>query len=131
MSRERILTNNVPMQGNGPGGSLVLSFVSQTSTGEQNYQGPVDACRAALMDIVRESLIPLEVVGEFNVPTYNRTLEDVYESLNEMNGDCMTIGVYEKKALHPAVERLVARNQAHPQCIDSHQVDYADTVIDL
>ncbi|OQE05516.1 hypothetical protein PENVUL_c024G00282 [Penicillium vulpinum] len=113
-----------------PGGSLVLSFVSKASTGEENYPGPVDACRSALIDMVKEGLIPLEVAGEFEVPTYNRTLEDVRESLEEVKGEWAAEEVYEKKVLHPAVEEFAAKKQAHPQDIDAHRINYGNTVID-
>lgn len=113
-----------------PGGSLVLSFVSTASTGEENYPGPVNACRAALIDMVQEGLIPLDVASEFEVPTYNRTLEDVRNTLHGLETDWVTEEVQEKRVLHPAVEEFTAKKKDDPQNIDLHRLTYGNTVVD-
>lgn len=113
-----------------PGGSIVLSFVSKASTGEENYPGPVNACRAALIDMVKEGLISLDIASGFEVPTYNRTLEDVRESLEEVKGEWVAEEVHEKRVLHPAVEVFAAKKETNPQEINDHRIEYGHTVID-
>lgn len=112
------------------GGSLVLSFVSKASSGEENYPGPVNACRSALIDMVKEGLIPLEIASEFEVPTYNRTLEDVGGSLDAVKGEWAVEEVCEKKVLHPAVQEFAAKRQADTESIENYRAAYAHTVID-
>lgn len=110
------------------GGALVLSFVSQASSGEQNYAGPVDACRTALVDMIKEGRIPMDVAMAFEVPTYNRTLDEVTKCLGEVGDEWAVKDVFERKVLHPAVAELTERRAERNSEEDS--VCYADTVID-
>ncbi|KAF4967210.1 hypothetical protein FSARC_5189 [Fusarium sarcochroum] len=107
------------------GGSLVLSFVSQASAGYENYSGPVDACRNAMIEMVQQGTIPVSVAGAFRVPTYNRTLDDVKKVLSETGGTWKVHDLFEDDVTHPAIHGL--RNST-PNEEASHT--YADVVID-
>lgn len=114
------------------GGSLILAFVSQASSGEQNYAGPVDSCRAALVEMLKEEVIPTKVATEFEVPTYNRTLEDVENIRIETQGTWVAKEIFEKCIPHPAVEELANRSATRSNCkaTDEDSIWYANTVID-
>ncbi|PWY79692.1 S-adenosyl-L-methionine-dependent methyltransferase [Aspergillus heteromorphus CBS 117.55] len=110
-----------------PGGSLVLSFVGDASCGEENYTGPVDACRTALIDMLGAGLLPPNIVSAFEVPTYNRTLGDVRKSLAEVSGQWAVEEVFERRVLHPAVKELRERKERGEEGASEW---YADTVAD-
>lgn len=112
------------------GGSLVLSFVSQASTGEANYAGPVQACRDALVEMVREGLLPAAAAAEFEVPTYNRNMEDVRATLNEepVQRDWAVEEVCEKRVVHPAAEELAAARRSGDGRMDERR--YGHTIVD-
>ncbi|KAJ2905397.1 hypothetical protein MKZ38_005495 [Zalerion maritima] len=139
-------------------GQLVLSFASQASTGEENYAGGVGACRAALVEMLREGVLGMQAVGAFEVPTYNRSSRDVEGALREVvkrtgeDGENGQIGdkgkglalwelkeVREERVVHPAVEELERRRSAAKQMIegkkgtedgDSDSMWYASTIVD-
>ena len=108
------------------GGSLVLSFVGQASSGYENYSGPVDACRNAMIQMVQQGTIPVSVAAAFRVPTYNRTLDDVRKALDEMSNVWEVHDLFENDVTHPAIHDL-RRKQAQDK--DASQ-DYANVVID-
>jgi hypothetical protein len=108
------------------GGSLVLSFVSQASAGYENYHGPVDACRNAMIEMVQQGKIPVSVAGAFRVPTYNRTLDDVKKVLNENTKTWAVRSLFEDDITHPAIHHL----KGHPAPDDEASRKYADVVID-
>lgn len=115
-----------------PGGALVLSFVAQASTGEENYAGLVDACRRALVDMLQAGLVPMAAATSFEVPTYNRTLQDL-ESLtkNGVPGKWVVKEIFEKRVAHPAGAELRARHQKTPSDEKQREEDsvwYAHTV---
>jgi len=85
-----------------PSAPLVLSFVSTASSGEENYAGLVSAVRLALVDMVRDGMISGEVGAKFEVPTYNRTLEDVQGVLDEVVELWGVETMFEKRIEHPA-----------------------------
>ncbi|KAL5089074.1 hypothetical protein Trisim1_005931 [Trichoderma cf. simile WF8] len=116
-----------------PGGALVLSFVAQASTGEENYAGLVDACRRALVEMLQAGLIPMAAATAFEVPTYNRTLQDLEDlKKNGVPGKWIVKEIFEKRVVHPAGAELRARHQKNnrgPQReLDSEW--YAKTVTD-
>ncbi|KAH6949220.1 S-adenosyl-L-methionine-dependent methyltransferase [Fusarium avenaceum] len=108
------------------GGSLVLSFVSQSSAGYENYHGPVDACRNAMIQMVQQGKIPVSVAESFRVPTYNRTLDDVKKVLNENTETWAVHGLFEDDITHPAIHDLRSNLTADEEA--SRQ--YANVVID-
>ncbi|PYH88408.1 S-adenosyl-L-methionine-dependent methyltransferase [Aspergillus ellipticus CBS 707.79] len=109
-----------------PGGSLVLSFVSDASSGEENYTGPVDACRTALVEMLSEGLLPPAVISAFEVPTYNRTVGDVRRSLGEVSAEWAVEEMFERRVVHPAVKELAERKARGEDASEW----YADTVVD-
>ncbi|RHZ63434.1 uncharacterized protein CDV56_106324 [Aspergillus thermomutatus] len=111
------------------GGSLVLSFVSQSSTGVPNYPDLVDACRQAMIQMVMDGRISPQVAGAFHVPTYDRTIEDVQRSLAHVNHLWQTEELFEAEITHPAYEQL---QQAKTRGVESETASrsYADTVVD-
>jgi hypothetical protein len=92
-------------------GSLILSFVGQSSSGKENYEAPVKACRQALEDLLQEGVIPMSVALAFEVPTYNRSLEDVRETLEEASTDWTVEELFEHEVVHPATGELL-RNKS-------------------
>ncbi|KAL6924130.1 hypothetical protein FSST1_001404 [Fusarium sambucinum] len=107
-------------------GSLVLSFVGQASAGYENYSGPVDACRNAMIEMVQQGIIPVPVAGSFRVPTYNRTLEDVRKVLDEMSNVWDVHDLFEADITHPAIHDL---NEKQVKDEDASR-EYASIVID-
>jgi hypothetical protein len=85
-----------------PTAPLVLSFVSTASSGEENYAGLVSAVRLALLDMVRGGIVSGEVAARFEVPTYNRTFEDVQGVLDEVMELWGLEMMFEKRIEHPA-----------------------------
>ncbi|UKZ74606.1 hypothetical protein TrVFT333_002276 [Trichoderma virens FT-333] len=116
-----------------PGGALILSFVAQASTGEENYAGLVDACRRALIEMLQGGTIPMAAATAFEVPTYNRTLRDVEElTTNGVPGKWVVEEIFEKRVVHPAGAELRARHQKSSDN-KQHESDsewYAKTVTD-
>ncbi|KAM0295407.1 hypothetical protein ACHAPM_010773 [Fusarium culmorum] len=108
------------------GGSLVLSFVGQASAGYENYSGPVDACRNAMIEMVQQGIIPVSVAAAFRVPTYNRTLDDVRKILGEMSNLWNVHDLFEDDITHPAIHDL-KKKQVEGE--DASQ-EYANVVID-
>ncbi|OTA01503.1 hypothetical protein A9Z42_0018310 [Trichoderma parareesei] len=123
-----------------PGGALVLSFVAQSSTGEENYAGLVDACRRALVEMLQAGLIPMAAATSFEVPTYNRKLEDLGELIKDgVPGKWVVRDVAEKRVVHPAGAELRARHQTTDSIRDNGEKQkqrdedskwYAETVTD-
>ncbi|KAL2678830.1 hypothetical protein Neosp_009582 [[Neocosmospora] mangrovei] len=113
-----------------PGGSLVLSFVSQSSSGKENYAGLVDACRNAMIDMVKDGTLPGAVAGSFYVPTYNRTLQDVQKVMEEMTLTWTAHEVFEQDCLHPAMKDLEAQKSSNGHNSDEASRQYADIVVD-
>ncbi|RSL42166.1 hypothetical protein CEP54_015572 [Fusarium duplospermum] len=113
-----------------PGGSLVLSFVSQSSSGRENYAGLVEACRNAMIDMVKDGTLPGAVAGSFYVPTYNRTLQDVQEVIEEVIPTWLAHEVFEQDCLHPAKKNLELRKKAEGHDGDEVSRQYADVVVD-
>ncbi|GIC86172.1 uncharacterized protein Aud_002537 [Aspergillus udagawae] len=112
------------------GGSLILSFVSQSSTGVPNYPDLVDACRQAMIQMVMSGRISPEVAGVFQVPTYDRTLEDVRMSLAQVKDVWQTEELFEAEITHPAYERLQAQARGGETETEMASQLYADTVVD-
>ncbi|KAF9776540.1 Methyltransferase fus9 [Fusarium sp. DS 682] len=108
------------------GGSLILSFVGKASAGYENYSGPVDACRKAMVQMVQQGVIPISVATAFRVPTYDRTLGDVRKVLGETSTTWRVHDFFEDDVSHPAIH--VLRSNSAPGEEASHK--YADTVID-
>ncbi|KAM5344952.1 hypothetical protein ACJ41O_010814 [Fusarium nematophilum] len=109
-----------------PGGSLVLSFVSQASAGYENYSGPVDACRNAMIQMVQQGEIPVSVAGAFRVPTYNRTLDDVRKVLDETAQTWAVHDLSEADVTHPAIQDLRSASVLGEEASRT----YADVIID-
>ncbi|SCV42021.1 fusarin C cluster-methyltransferase [Fusarium fujikuroi] len=108
------------------GGSLILSFVSQASAGYENYSGPVDACRNAMIEMVQQGKIPVSVAQAFRVPTYNRTLSDVKKVMDEFTQTWKVHDLFEDDIIHPAFHELNV--QSNPSVEASYK--YAEVVID-
>ncbi|KAF9765221.1 Methyltransferase fus9 [Fusarium sp. DS 682] len=108
-----------------PGGSLVLSFISQASTGYENYSGPVNACRNAMIQMVQQGKIPLSVAQAFRVPTYNRTLADVKDVIEENTQIWKVQDLFEADITHPAFYEL-RRTSSSKEA----SYRYTDTIID-
>ncbi|KAF4417944.1 fusarin C cluster-methyltransferase [Fusarium acutatum] len=108
------------------GGSLILSFVSQASAGYENYSGPVDACRNAMIQMVQQGKISVSVAQAFRVPTYNRTLSDVKKVIDECTQTWKLHDLFEDDVMHPAFHEL--KIQSNPSQEASHK--YAEIVID-
>nr|A0A6J4B4P7.1 RecName: Full=Methyltransferase LUC1; AltName: Full=Lucilactaene biosynthesis cluster protein 1 [Fusarium sp.]BBQ09592.1 methyltransferase [Fusarium sp.] len=113
-----------------PGGSLVLSFVSQSSSGRENYAGLVDACRNAMIDMVKDGTLPGAVAGSFYVPTYNRTLQDVQKVIEEVIPTWIAHEVFEQDCLHPAKKDLELQKSSDDYDSDEASRRYADVVVD-
>ncbi|PYI13020.1 S-adenosyl-L-methionine-dependent methyltransferase [Aspergillus japonicus CBS 114.51] len=119
-----------------PGGGLVLSFVGQElgPRGEEitNYAGPVDACRAAMVEMLQAGVLSPAVANVFEVPAYNRTLADVRRTLGEtaVRAEWDVEEVFERKVVHPAIGELEGRMKAAPGKEAEHAEWYARTVVD-
>lgn len=115
-----------------PGGSLVLSFVAQASTGEENYAGLVDACRRALVEMLQAGSVPTAAATSFEVPTYNRSLQDLEDLTNNgVPGKWAVKEIFEKRVAHPAgAELRVRHRKGDDKQHESDSVWYADTVTD-
>lgn len=111
------------------GGSLIVSFVSRSSTGALNYPNLIDSCRQAIVQMVVEKRISPEVAGAFSVPTYDRTFEDVQKSLAEVKHLWQTDEMFEAEITHPAYDQLqkLRASGADPETASQ---SYADTVVD-
>lgn len=116
------------------GAPLVLSFVSAASSGMANYAPLVDACRTALMQMLREGRIPPAVARAFEVPTYDRSLEEVHASLDEVKHLWKTEDVFEAEVEHPAFGELQRETQKKDpnNNADAKETSrqYAQTVVD-
>lgn len=110
------------------GGFLVLSFVSQASSGRENYAGLVDACRNGMIQMVQDGKLPVSVAMNFRIPTYNRTLGDVRKAIDELSGIWAAHEIFEDEVLHPAI--LEMENQKREGQNDQASRWYADTVVD-
>lgn len=108
-------------------GTLVLSLVGQSSTGNPNYPGLVDSCRQAMISLVMEGQIPPEVAKAFRVPTYDRTLEDVENSLENLQDLWTVEHLFEEEIVHPAYETLVATQPGSDGARAS--IDYTNNVV--
>ncbi|KAF5693685.1 fusarin C cluster-cytochrome P450 [Fusarium globosum] len=108
------------------GGSLILSFVSQASAGYENYSGPVDACRNAMIEMVQQGKIPVSVAQAFRVPTYNRTLSDVKKVMDEFTQTWKVHDLFEDDVMHPAFHELKIQSNPSPEA----SCKYAEVVID-
>lgn len=111
------------------GGTLILSFVSRSSTGTLNYPNLIDSCRQALVQMVMDKKITPEAAGAFSVPTYDRTFEDVQKSLAEIKHLWQMDELFEAEITHPAYEQL-QKAQASGADPETTSRSYADTVID-
>ena len=108
------------------GGYLVLSFVGQSSTAEtRNYPGLVDACRQAIVRLVKEGRVPPGAADAFRVPTYDRTVEDVKASLGAVRSVWTVERLFEEEIVHPAYE--IFRTLGSDEEASVH---YADSVVD-
>ncbi|RTE85180.1 hypothetical protein BHE90_000342 [Fusarium euwallaceae] len=112
------------------GDSLVLSFVSQSSSGRENHAGLVDACRNAMIDMVKDGTLPGAVAGSFYVPTYNRTLQDVQKVVKEVIPTWIAHEVFEKDCLHPEKKDLEPQRKSEGHDSDEASRQYADVVVD-
>ncbi|KAF5683755.1 fusarin C cluster-transporter [Fusarium circinatum] len=107
------------------GGSLVLSFVGKASAGYDNYSGPVDSCRNAMIAMVQQGKIPVSVAEAFMVPTFDRTLDDVRKVLDGTLNTWKVHHLFEEDVSHPAIHEL--RSHSPPNQEASQR--YADIVI--
>ncbi|KAF7114707.1 hypothetical protein CNMCM5793_009658 [Aspergillus hiratsukae] len=115
------------------GGALILSLVSQSSSGAPNCRNLVDACQQAMIQMVMDGRISPEVAGAFHVPTYDRTIEDVRRSLAHVQPLWTTEELFEAEITHPAYERLqkaLAKARGVESEIKMASRSYADTVVD-
>lgn len=110
------------------GGSLVLTFVGRDASGRDNYAGPIDACRKALVEMIEDGSISPSVAAAFRIPTYDRSLADVHRALDELRGVWEAREVRADAVLHPAIHDLVRR--AHDGEDDAASRQYADIVVD-
>ncbi|KAM4057566.1 SAM dependent carboxyl methyltransferase [Hirsutella rhossiliensis] len=110
------------------GGSLVLTFVGRDASGRDNYAGPVDACRKAMVQMIEDGVIPASVAAAFRIPTYDRSLDDVWGCLDELRGVWEAREVQADAVLHPAIKDL-ARHTRHGEDNAASQ-QYSDVVID-
>lgn len=110
-------------------GWLVLSLVSEATSGRPNYQGPVDACRAALGSMIADGELPLAVAKSFRVPTYDRTMQDVRETLADadVGRSWGSHELFEDQVVHPAFDELERRRREGEA---GYSMWYADVVID-
>ncbi|THC91612.1 hypothetical protein EYZ11_008934 [Aspergillus tanneri] len=108
--------------------SLVLSFVGKSSRGIPNYPGLVNACRQAMIQMVRDGQISPSVASAFHVPTYDRTMDDVRQSLAEVQNLWEVQDLFESEIVHPAYEALQRAGFSHKSGEASEM--YADTVVD-
>ncbi|KAL4965413.1 S-adenosyl-L-methionine-dependent methyltransferase [Aspergillus stella-maris] len=115
------------------GGSLILSFVSQASTGVPNYPSLVDSCRQAMISMIVQGRIDPAVAGSFHVPTHDRTIEEVKDSLASVVGLWDVEELFEKEVTHPAYAKFQEpssdqANSANGEASISEW--YAETVVD-
>ncbi|RMZ80640.1 hypothetical protein DV738_g2613, partial [Chaetothyriales sp. CBS 135597] len=109
-----------------PDSHLVVSFVGQSLYSEtSNYPGLVDACRRAMVQLVKQNHLPAGAVSAFRVPTYDRTVDDVETSLQAVQALWVVEHLFEEEIVHPAYERLRASDSAKVKA----SVRYADTVV--
>ncbi|KAH7049141.1 hypothetical protein B0J12DRAFT_740645 [Macrophomina phaseolina] len=75
-------------------------------SGERNYGGLVDACRDTLGSMVADRVVPVPVVHAFELPTYERSVKEVMETLGEIEVEWAVGGLCERRVVHPATEEL-------------------------
>jgi hypothetical protein len=83
-----------------------------------------------MIQMVMGGRIPPEVAGVFQVPTYDRTLEDVRMSLAQVKDVWQTEELFEAEITHPAYERLQAQARGGETETEMASRLYADTVVD-
>ncbi|KAL4795772.1 S-adenosyl-L-methionine-dependent methyltransferase [Aspergillus venezuelensis] len=115
------------------GGSLVLSFVSRSSMGVPNYPSLVDSCRQAMIAMIFEGRVDPAVAGSFLVPTHDRTIQEVKDSLATVSGLWDVEGLFEEEVTHPAYARFQETSNDQPDSANragSISEWYAETVVD-
>ncbi|KAL4954425.1 S-adenosyl-L-methionine-dependent methyltransferase [Aspergillus filifer] len=112
------------------GGSLLLSFVSRSSTGVPNYPSLVDSCRQAMIAMIAEDRIDPAVAGSFHVPTHDRTIEEVKDSLAAVSGLWAIEDFFEKEVTHPAYAKFQETSSDHQVSANDISEWYAETVVD-
>lgn len=90
-----------------PDAPLVLTFVGTSHTGEKNYAPLVSACRNALITMVQDGTLPTPVLACFEVPVYDRSLEEVKDVMAKAEiADSWTVEhCFEESVEHPACEQ--------------------------
>ncbi|KAI9839502.1 MAG: hypothetical protein M1819_002127 [Sarea resinae] len=105
-----------------PGSELVLSFVGTAASGAPNYAPVAESCRAALADMVKDGVLSTDVLGRFEVPTYNRTIEDVRGVLDELEDVWEVERLFEKEIEHPAIQLLRREQQRQKSSIQDAEI---------
>lgn len=109
------------------GGCLIISFLSSPSANTQTDPALMAAFRLAMLDIQKEGIIPKTTTSEFSIPAYRRSLDEVQKVLASFEGSWIVDKILEEEVLHPAFEKLQAREEPPS---DPERSKYAVTVIE-
>ncbi|OKP13454.1 Benzoate carboxyl methyltransferase [Penicillium subrubescens] len=89
-----------------PGGSPVLSFPSKSISGPSDLVGPTTSIFGALKLMLAEGKVSKRVLSSLNEPLYNRSMEDVQSTLNEVDEVWDMQECFESRVVHPAYLEL-------------------------
>lgn len=112
-----------------PGGCLVLCFPIVGSAKRENLAAPVDAVRTAMIEMINDGLIRVEVACAFQKPAHDRSMEEVHRSLDAKRDGWIVWDLFEDSVVHPAIEEL-RRDQEKNGPSEEASARYADALID-
>ncbi|KAI9830139.1 MAG: hypothetical protein M1819_005816 [Sarea resinae] len=108
-----------------PGAQLVLSFSSAASSGAPNFAPWALSLWMSILDMVGAGRIPALVSQKFDVPTYDRSLNDVRQTLDAVRHFWSVEQIFEDEIEHPAVEMLLGTKADD----DAMRAEYADVTV--
>jgi hypothetical protein len=113
-----------------PGGSLVLSFPSKSISGPPDLIGPTTSIFGALKLMLAEGKVSKKVLSSLNEPLFNRSMEDVQSTLNEVEGLWDMQECFESRVVHPAYLALQNVGSDEGLVDDETAWKYTHSIID-
>lgn len=113
-----------------PGGSLVLSFPSRSTSGPPDLVGPTNSIFGALKLMLAEGKVSRKVLSSLNEPLYNRSMEDVQSTLNEVRELWDIQECFESRVVHPAYLELQKVKNDEGLVDDETAWKYTHSIID-
>ncbi|KAJ5896004.1 uncharacterized protein N7473_005403 [Penicillium subrubescens] len=112
-----------------PGGSPVLSFPSKSISGPSDLVGPTTSIFGALKLMLAEGKVSKRVLSSLNEPLYNRSMEDVQSTLNEVDEVWDMQECFESRVVHPAYLELQKVKSDDGLVDDETACNYTHTII--